>query len=209
MKKTIIIILISFDILFSSTLQNLKITDNDFMQISNLPQKNSIFERINQLIILKNSLQDVDDNLTKLTSVNTFFNEYRYQSDEIIYNKKDYWASRKEFIIKGAGDCEDFVIAKYFTLLELGIDESKLLILHNLHNNENHLVLGYKENLSSEVLVLDSINKNILPLSKRDDLLILYTLEIIDTENEKIENLHDLRVLSNYKWSSIYKKSVQ
>lgn len=73
---------------------------------------------------------------------------------------------KKRIYINGTGDCEDFVIAKYFTLLELGIDKSKLSVLHNLHENEYHLILAYQENSSSEVLILDSLNKNILPLKE-------------------------------------------
>ncbi len=127
-------------------------------------------------------------------------------SDKEIYNKADYWATRKEFIYKGSGDCEDFVIAKYFTLLELGIDETKLSLLHNIHNNEYHLVLAYQEDQFSDVFVLDNINKNILPLTQRNDILVLYTLETIDINNE-IDLSSDLQGLSNYKWTKIYLKS--
>ena len=143
----------------------------------------------------------------KLDSVNNFFNEYKYISDRDLYKKEDYWATRKEFIVNGAGDCEDFVVAKYFTLLELGIEESKLSILHVLLNNQYHLVLGYQEDISSNILILDSSNKTILPLLRRDDLIVLNRLELIDLSNKKLA-LEDIKGLSNYKWSSIYKKSI-
>ena len=42
--------------------------------------------------------------------------------------KKDYWATPIEFMGTGAGDCEDYAIAKYFSLINLGIPEDKLRI---------------------------------------------------------------------------------
>jgi predicted transglutaminase-like cysteine proteinase len=207
MKNLLLIIFLTTTLLFSSTLEDLKITDDDFIKISHSSQKNNIFERINDLIQLKKSLSDVDDDFIKLNEVNDFYNTYPYISDETIYNKKDYWATRKEFIIKGAGDCEDFVIAKYFTLIEVGVDESKLSVIHNLHNNEYHLVLGYQEEPHSELFILDSINKEILPLTKREDILVLHTLETIDLNNKEIDILSDIKNLSNYKWTKIYLSS--
>lgn len=206
MKKILIITLCTFYSLFASTLIDLKITDEDFSKILRSPDRNYIFDRINELIYLKKKLKNVDNELQKLTVVNDFFNEYEYKSDEKIYKKTDYWATRKEFIFKGEGDCEDFVIAKFFTLLELGIDESKLSLLQNIHNNEYHLVLAYQEEEFSDVLVLDSINKRILPLTKRNDILVLYTLETIDLKNSSVVRT-DLEYLSNYKWTEIYLKS--
>jgi amino acid transporter len=40
----------------------------------------------------------------------------------------DYWMTPKEFFIKGFGDCEDYAIAKYFTLLELGVKKESLYL---------------------------------------------------------------------------------
>lgn len=207
MKKFTFITLLITNLFASSTFNDLKLNDEDFISISNSLNKDAIFDRINQLLVLKKSLKDEEDPFVKLHSVNDFFNEYKYISDKDLYKKEDYWATRKEFIVNGAGDCEDFVVAKYFTLLELGIEESKLSILHVLLNNQYHLVLGYQEDISSNVLILDSSNKTILPLLKRDDLVILYNLELVDINNLKLA-LEDLKSLSNYKWSSIYKKSI-
>lgn len=207
MKKFTFITLLITNLFASSTFNDLKLNDEDFISISNSSKKDAIFDRLNQLLVLKKSLKDEEDPFVKLDSVNNFFNEYRYISDRDLYKKEDYWATRKEFIVNGAGDCEDFVVAKYFTLLELGIEESKLSILHVLLNNQYHLVLGYQEDISSNILILDSSNKTILPLLRRDDLIILYTLELIDINNIKLA-LEDMKGLSNYKWSSIYKKSI-
>ncbi len=206
MKKILFASFLLSNLIYASTLNDLKITDEDFIKISHSSQKNFVFDRINELMLLKKSLKNVDDDFTKLNSVNDFFNEYEYVDDKKIYNKADYWATRKEFIFKGAGDCEDFVIAKFFTLLELGIEESKLSILHGIHNNIYHLVLAYQEDSFSDVFILDSINKRILPLTVRNDFLTLYTLETIDLKNSAYEKT-DIQYLSNYKWTEIYLKS--
>lgn len=206
MKKLILLFFIITNMLISSTLNDLKLTDEDFLKIMHSSKKVFILDRISELMLLKKSLENVDDDFIKLNAVNDLFNEYKFISDKDIYNKADYWATRKEFIYEGSGDCEDFVIAKYFTLLELGIDESKLSLLHNIYNNEYHLVLAYQEDQFSDVFILDNINKSILPLTKRNDILVLYTLKTIDINNE-IDLSTNLQDLSNYKWTKIYLKS--
>ena len=206
MKKFLIITLITFNILNASTLEDLNITDDDFLKISHSSKKNIIFDRINELMILKKSLKDVDNDIIKLTSVNNFFNDYHYKTDDKLYKKADYWATRKEFVFKGAGDCEDFAIAKFFTLIELGVSEDKLSLLHGIYNDQYHIVLAYQKEQFDDTLILDSLNKKIQPLSKRNDILILYTLETVDLKNSSVVKT-DLRYLNNYKWTEIYLKS--
>lgn len=62
----------------------------------------------------------------KISRINEFFNQMRFCDDKMLWGVKDYWATRMEFIGKDAGDCEDFAIAKYFTLKELGVPVHKL-----------------------------------------------------------------------------------
>ncbi|PTT99503.1 transglutaminase, partial [Pseudomonas sp. HMWF031] len=57
----------------------------------------------------------------KLYSINRFFNRFDFVDDLVHWNEKDYWATPIEFIATGAGDCEDYTIAKYFSLIELGV----------------------------------------------------------------------------------------
>lgn len=206
MKKILLITLFAINILFATTLKDLNITDDDFLKILHSSKKNIILDRINDLILLKKSLKNVDDNFTKLNAVNDFFNEYRFRSDLSVYSKNDYWATRKEFLFKGKGDCEDFVVAKYFTLLELGVDEKKLSLLHNIYKDDYHLVLAYQEDTFSDVFILDNINKRILPLTQRNDILVLYTLKTIDVK-KATKVTTDLQNLSNYKWSKTYLKT--
>lgn len=118
--------------------------------------------------------------LEKLEKVNQYFNMLTYRTDLAHWGMKDYWATPLEFIVSGAGDCEDFSIAKYFTLLELGVDDSKLLITYTKYKEyggyeQAHMVLTYYETPTSIPLVLDNINKKILAADQRTDLKPIYS----------------------------------
>ena len=57
----------------------------------------------------------------KLEQVNRFFNQTPFVSDMEHWGKEDYWATPIEMLATSGGDCEDFAISKYFTLLQLGV----------------------------------------------------------------------------------------
>jgi len=116
----------------------------------------------------------------KLKAVNDFFNKIRYMSDKKVWEKKDYWASPFEFMGVGAGDCEDFAIAKYFALRALNIPDKKLKITyvklkHKNGRMEAHMVLNYYHKPTSTPIVLDSANKALKLASKRKDLKPIYS----------------------------------
>lgn len=114
----------------------------------------------------------------KLHLVNDFFNQNSFfVNDATLWSKEDYWATPMEFLARGAGDCEDFSIAKYFTLLEMGIDDSKLRITYvkALTINQPHMVLTYFESPQAVPLVLDNLNPNISPATERTDLQPIYS----------------------------------
>lgn len=116
--------------------------------------------------------------LEKLTTVNNFFNKNLSFTDDIkLWHLKDYWATPLECLAKGAGDCEDYAIAKYFTLKELGISDDKMRITYvkAIRLNQAHMVLTYFENPRAEPLVLDNLLAEIKPASARDDLLPIYS----------------------------------
>lgn len=116
----------------------------------------------------------------KLEAVNVFFNLLQYEKDINHWGTADHWATPLEFVVSGAGDCEDFAVAKYFALLELGIPDEKLLIMYvklkeySSVYNQAHMVLLYYETPQSVPLVLDNINKEILPADQRTDLKPIY-----------------------------------
>ena len=125
--------------------------------------------------VLKDSQQL--DEIKKLEKVNQFFNLFRFVDDKTLWGDSNYWASPMEFIGVNGGDCEDFSIAKYFTLLQLGINEDKLRItmVKAASINQYHMVLAYYEKPSSIPLVLDNLDRIIKPATQRKDLLPVYS----------------------------------
>ncbi|YCO01097.1 transglutaminase-like cysteine peptidase [Vibrio sp. VNB-15] len=113
----------------------------------------------------------------KLAGVNDFFNQLYFVDDIVLWGKKDYWATPLEFLGSNAGDCEDFTIAKYFSLLELGVPDSKMRLIYvkAIELDQFHMVLAYYPTPSSEPLILDNINPDIVRASRRNDLLPIYS----------------------------------
>ena len=118
-----------------------------------------------------------DDLDEKLYEINRFFNRFDFVDDLVHWQQKDYWATPIEFISTGAGDCEDYTIAKYFSLIELGVPEQQLRLMYvtALELRQPHMVLAYYETPTSIPLVLDNINRRILPANKRRDLSPIYS----------------------------------
>jgi len=138
------------------------------------------------LLMMMNRVKDESDR-DKLEKVNDFFNHTPYHSDLSVWGVSDYWATRLQFIGKDKGDCEDFVIAKYFTLKELGVPTSKLYMTYakSLKFQVAHMVLTYYETPKSIPLVLDNYNYKILPANERNDLVPVYSFSGDDLFNAK------------------------
>jgi len=133
-------------------------------------------ERVQEWQSLVNNQQDSSEK-NKLNRVNRFFNKVRFVDDIRVWRQEDYWATPVEFLGKNAGDCEDFTIAKYFTLRALGVPSEKLRLMYvrALRLKQSHMVLAYFEEPDSMPLILDNINTKILPASYRKDLQPIYS----------------------------------
>lgn len=138
------------------------------------------------LVSMMNDVKDADE-MEKMEKVNDFFNQTPYASDKETWGVSDYWATRLEFIGKDKADCEDFVIAKYFTLKELGVPTSKLYMTYakSIRYKSAHMVLTYYATPRSVPLVLDNYNYKILPASQRDDLIPIYSFRGDELFNAK------------------------
>lgn len=113
----------------------------------------------------------------KLEKVNNFFNLFRFVDDIKLWGVSNYWATPMEFIGVNGGDCEDFSIAKYFTLLQLGVPENKMRItmVKATSVNQYHMVLAYYQTPSSIPIILDNLDRKIKPATQRRDLLPVYS----------------------------------
>ncbi|MEP1448641.1 MAG: transglutaminase-like cysteine peptidase [Paraglaciecola sp.] len=112
-----------------------------------------------------------------LKKVNRFFNTFHFIDDIELWGVNNYWATPVEFIGVNGGDCEDYSIAKYFTLLELGIADEKMRItmVKAIHLNQYHMVLAYYETPASIPLILDNIDGVIKPANERNDLIPVFS----------------------------------
>lgn len=115
----------------------------------------------------------------KLARVNTFFNRLvRWRQDSDIWQQEDYWATPLETMARREGDCEDFAIAKYMTLLLAGVDVHKMRITYVKAQvggpystvTQAHMVLAYYGASSADPLILDNMVAEIHPASRREDL---------------------------------------
>lgn len=93
----------------------------------------------------------------KLEVANGFVNQWRYRTDSANYEVSDYWSSPAEFFSR-SGDCEDYAIAKYVTLRQMGFsaDQLRLVVVQDLNQNQAHAVLAAY--VDGEVFILDNVN---------------------------------------------------
>lgn len=124
---------------------------------------------------LVHELQGRDDAYA-INRVDGFFNEtVRYQSDRDNVGMRDYWQSPLETLASGAGDCEDYAVAKYVTLRQLGLPAERLhLAVVRTDANEMHAVTLATPGAGLDPMVLD--NQRLFPvaLSRRSDLTPIY-----------------------------------
>ncbi|MFK5937611.1 MAG: transglutaminase-like cysteine peptidase [Sulfurimonas sp.] len=108
----------------------------------------------------------------QLNAVNHYLNQLLPQYDAVINKKDDNWATPKEFLTIGYGDCEDYALIKYYSLIKLGFDEKKLFItvVKEKFKGGQHMVLTYFQYKNRAPFVLDNLSFKILDLKKREDL---------------------------------------
>lgn len=126
-----------------------------------------------QLMARQQSLSETE----KLDQVNRFFNQLRYRSDLSIWGQSDYWATPLEALGRGEADCEDYSIAKYFTLREMGVAEERMRIMYvkALDLDQAHMVLAYYADEDAIPLLLDNLRGEIVPADQRGDLAPVYS----------------------------------
>ena len=146
--------------------------------------------------------------IEQLKKVNRFFNLFRFIDDTKLWGVSNYWATPVEFIGVNGGDCEDYSIAKYFTLLELGIPDEKMRItmVKAVKLNQYHMVLAYYDTPSAMPLILDNLDGVIKPANQRNDLIPVYSFNasqlwlnkekgrgVLSGKSSQLKNWRDLR----------------
>jgi predicted transglutaminase-like cysteine proteinase len=119
----------------------------------------------------------------KLSLINDFFNRrIVFASDLEVWGETDHWASPLETLGKGQGDCEDYVLGKYFSLVAAGMPESKLRLVYVRAmlggvggEIQAHMVLAYDATGALEPLIVDNLINEIRPASRRPDLVPVFS----------------------------------
>lgn len=133
---------------------------------------------------LQRVLQSVSgrDDAARLAAVNDFFNQrIAFRGDPETWGQVDYWASPLQTLERGAGDCEDYAIAKYFSLLASGLPTARLRLVYVREQAfagavvQPHMVLAYYASPQAEPLVLDNLIPEIRPASRRPDLTPVFS----------------------------------
>jgi len=168
--------------------------------LDRIDKKYKIFAK-KRFLFLQETLNETKGkgDLAKLEAVNRFFNNVRYAPDIKVYKKRDYWATPWEFLGKDKGDCEDYVISKYFALKYLGIEPKKLFFTYvrSTKFKQPHMVLTYFKTPRSEPLILDNNNRRIFPASKRKDLTPIYNF------NGDVLNKSGKKKKTHKKWDQL------
>ncbi len=113
--------------------------------------------------------------MQRLRFVNSFWNGYPYITDIKNWGRQDYWAIPAEFA-KKSGDCEDYAIAKFYTLRALGVPDRamRIVVLKDVVRKLAHAVLAVEE--GGEIYILDNISSAIVPHSRLTQYVPAYSL---------------------------------
>ena len=133
---------------------------------------------------LTSDTEKIDDQDQQIKKVNEFWNRrLQFMEDKDAWGESDYWATPMESLGHGKGDCEDFAIAKYFTLLSAGMDVSQLRLIYvkakmggSASNiTQAHMVLAFYSDPEAEPQILDNLLSDIRPASRRPDLTPVFS----------------------------------
>lgn len=123
------------------------------------------------------------DEQAQLAGINEFFNRrIVFREDVDNWGQVDYWASPLESLQRGLGDCEDYAIAKYFTLTAMGVPHRKLRLVYVRVTAGAaggaalpHMVLAYYATPDAEPLVLDNLITEVRRAGRRPDLTPVFS----------------------------------
>lgn len=92
---------------------------------------------------------------TQIVAVNRYVNARPYIPDPVNHGVTDFWQTPAEFLA-GGGDCEDFAIAKYFSLKQLGWrdDALRLVVAEDVTAEVGHATLAVR--LDGDAWLLDN-----------------------------------------------------
>jgi predicted transglutaminase-like cysteine proteinase len=146
------------------------------LQMANLPCKSSMQTSciFLQWRVFLNTIKNKPP-LEQLDAVNRKTNKHKYITDIVNWGITDYWETPKEFVIKD-GDCEDFAITKFKSLLYLGFknEDMRIVVLQDLNLKIAHAVLAVYVN--GKPYILDNQAEQVIPADKIKHYLPIYSI---------------------------------
>jgi predicted transglutaminase-like cysteine proteinase len=121
--------------------------------------------------------------MDRLRAVTKFFNKWPYRLDKTNWGVSEYWATPWEFL-KKSGDCEDYSIAKFYALEELGFtgDQLRIVAVRDAIRGIGHAVLAVYA--SDDIYILDNQTNMVLSHSRYRHYVPQYSV------NEKYRWMH-------------------
>lgn len=115
------------------------------------------------------------DSRAQMEAVNRWANAKPYVEDIANWGLPDYWETPGEFIAHG-GDCEDFAIAKYFSLVRLGFAarDLRIAVVSDSRAHDFHAVLV--ANIDGTEWLLDNQIAEMVPLASQPQYTPIYAL---------------------------------
>jgi predicted transglutaminase-like cysteine proteinase len=100
----------------------------------------------------------------------------RWTSDLAQYGVPDLWASPLTTFASGAGDCEDYAIAKYVALRDAGMSAAdlRLVVVRDRRAHQDHMVAAAR--VSGHWLILDNRTMRLVADNEVPDLAPLFAL---------------------------------
>jgi predicted transglutaminase-like cysteine proteinase len=111
----------------------------------------------------------------QIEAVNAWANARPYVEDSQNWHVSDYWETPGQFLAHG-GDCEDYAIAKYFSLTRLGmsVDDMRIVIVDDTNLNAFHAVLAVRA--EGTVWLLDNQLQHVVPMDVAVQYVPIYSL---------------------------------
>ncbi len=133
------------------------------------------YKIIKHYVDFLNSIKN-DDEKTKVEKVNHYINSIIPKYDAYNYSSDEYWATPFEFFSNASGDCEDYVIAKMYSLKMLGVSSKTMYmsVVKDKYTGGDHMVLSLHVEHNNSFLVLDNLSTKVLPIDKRVDLKVVF-----------------------------------
>lgn len=146
------------------------------------------------------SQSDAYTDLEKIDAVNSLVNDMiEYTKDPVQYGVADYWATPRETLESGAGDCEDYAILKYYILKEAGVDINRLRFYFiKASNRPNsafaHMVLAYYDEYDDPIL-LNNTTSDLLRLSEKPQYSVLYAFNEVSVHHDGGERFDRIQAI--------------